>query len=371
MEKVLTSKVQPVIISSIAAGILALSMSTAVTAAEDVENKVVTDTSLLLHLPGAIRGEVTDKIAKAFTKKTGLSINAEYQRSGGFSKLVKKSIKDGKLGVNVLMTYGRTGETPPGRDIFKHLNNAKSLFKSLPNQLAMAPKFSALADKGDGQFLVPYMGVMAIAYNPKLIDKADVPKSWAELADFKGTLAVPGRGCFAMRTLASLYDIVGAEKFENIIKTAKMPAMETMKGDSRKGKKRPLSGCGVAEEVMNGSHQVSIGPIVGPTILGSIKDESLAVIWPKEGAVAFPYVLATNKNASKADIALVDFIAKDEAIQEMFVNYGISSTLAGGKVVQLIKDNGFKFRFVPMKNKMDPTVHKDIIAIVDRNKPAS
>lgn len=355
--------------SGLSAGIMALSIGTAVSASETPKAPGNTETSAMIHFPGAIRDSVNEKIIEKFTERTGHSIHSEYQRSGGFSNAIKAGTEEGKPRFNLVMTYGRTGETPPGRDVFKHMNNARDLFQPLPGHFEMVPEFANLADTGDGQLLVPYVGMMAITYNPELIDTADVPKSWAELAEFDGTLAVPGRGCFAMRTLASLYDIVGAEKFETIIKTAKMPAMETMKDDARKGGDRPLSGCGAAEEVLKGNHQVAIGPIVGPNIIGALNDGTLAVIWPAEGAVAFPYLMAVKKDPSKVDMALLDFVAKDEAMQQMFVDYGISSTLAGGKVTGLIKENGFNFRFVPMENKMNPEVHQDIIAIVERNKP--
>ena len=350
-------------------GMVALAMGSTAIASESPKAPGGTDTSIMLHFPGAIRDSINQQVAAKFAESSGKTIHSEYQRSGGFSKAIKASIAEGALGFNLVVTYGRTGETPPGRDIFKHLNNARDLLQPLPDHLKMAPEFSALADTGAGQLMVPYVGLMAITYNPKLIDTADVPKSWAELANFSGDLAVPGRGCFAMRTLASLYDVVGVEKFEAIVKTAKIPAMQTMKDDPRKGNDRPFSGCGVVDQVLEGSHQVAIGPLVGPNIMAAINDGTLGVIWPSEGAIAFPYIMAVKKDPGKADMALLDFIAKDDVMQQMFVDYGISSTLEGGKVSTLIKDNDFKFRFVPMANKMNPEVHQDIIAIVERNKP--
>jgi ABC-type Fe3+ transport system substrate-binding protein len=352
-----------------ATGILTLAMGGTTIASETSKAPGDTATSAVVHMPSAIRGSVVEQIAEKFAKTTGHTIHSEYQRSGGFSKIITGATAAGSLDFGVLITYGRTGETPPGRDIFKHLNNARDILQPLPDQLEMAPQFAGLADTGAGQLMVPYVEMMVISYNPKLIDTADVPKSWAALAEFEGSLAIPGRGCFAMRTLASLYDVVGKEKFEKIIQNAKMPAMETMKDDPRKGDARPFGSGVVSAQLLNGTHQVSIGSVVGAEVQEAIANGTLAVIWPSEGAIAFPYLMAVKKDPAKADMALLDFIAKDEAIQQMFVDYGISSTLVGGKVTALLKDNDFNFRIVPKANKINPEVHQEIIDIVARNAP--
>lgn len=197
-------------------GFLALAMGSTATASEAPKAPGGTDTSVMLHFPGEIRDSINQQVAAKFAESSGKTIHSEYQRSGGFSKAINASIAEGELGFNLVVTYGRTGETPPGRDIFKHMNNARELFETLPGHLEMAPEFAALADTGDGQLMVPYIGLMAITFNPELIDAADVPQSWADLARFEGTLAVPGRGCFAMRTLASLYDVVGAKDLKTL-----------------------------------------------------------------------------------------------------------------------------------------------------------
>ncbi len=350
-------------------GMFALAMGSTAIASETAKTPGDTDTSALLHMPGTIRASVTEQIAEKFAQSTAHTIHSEYKRSGGFSKIITDATAAGSIDFSVLFTYGRTGETPPGRDIFKHLNNARDILEPLPDHFEMAPQFGALTDKGNGQLPAPYVEMMVISYNPKLIDTADVPKSWAELAEFAGSLAIPGRGCFTMRTLASLYHVVGKEKFEKIIQNAKVPALETMKDDPRKSDERPFGSGVVTAQLLNGSHQVSIGSVVGATVQAAIADGTLAVIWPEEGAIAFPYLMAVKKDPSKADMALLDFITKDADMQQMFVNYGISSTLAGGKVSALITDNDFNIRFVPLADKMNPEVHQDIIAIVERNKP--
>lgn len=364
-----TGKIRLAAISGLSAGALTLSMGSAVLASGEATAGAEADTSVLVHMPSAIRVSVTEQIAAQFAQSSGLTPHAEYRTSRPFSKIITGGTAEGNLGFDMLITYGRTGETPPGTDVFKHLNNARGIFEPLPTQLEMAPQFAALADKGNGELLAPYVEMMVISYNPKLIDTADVPKSWAELAEFEGSLAIPGRGCFTMRTLTSLYDVVGEEKFERIIQNAKMPVMQTMKDDPRKGDERPFGSGVVAAQLLNGSHQVSIGSVVGATVQGAIADGNLAVIWPAEGAIAFPYLFAASASPSDADMALLDFITTDEGIQEMFVNYGISSTLVGGKVLPLVSENNYNIRFVDIETKMNTDLHQKIIDIVARNAP--
>lgn len=131
-------------------------------------------------------------------------------------------MEKGKLTSNLVFTYGRTGEIPPGRDIFRYLHQAKdkNMLAALPDRYTVKPEFSEFVnDVNKGGYLsVPYIGTVTIVYNPDLIDKKDVPKSWEELANFKGLLAITGSGCYGMRTLTALYSTVGAKKFEKLSK---------------------------------------------------------------------------------------------------------------------------------------------------------
>ena len=82
--------------------------------------------------------------------------------------------------------------------------------------------------------------------------------------------------------------------------------------------------------------------------------------------MAFPYMLAVNKDPSEADVALLDFLAKSETMQEFIVSAGWSSTLVGGKVHPLVEENNFKYKFVTIEKLRDKSVHERIINIVEQ-----
>ncbi|MCL0033086.1 ABC transporter substrate-binding protein [Peptococcaceae bacterium] len=340
-------------------------------AEEPVEEQVIGEeqrVDFASHLPGAIRKDVAAAVDYHFPAKTDYKINVASIGSRDLSKDLLAGIEQGTLKYDVILTYGRTGETPPGRDIYAHLNNSRHLMEALPDFYDIRPEFAALVD-AEGHLHVPYVGTGVIVYNPELINREDVPKSWAALADFDGQIAIPGRGCYGMRTLASLYHTVGAEKFEQIIINAQMPALEVTKDDPRDVKDKPLSGCGAIGAVIDGKFKVGVGPLVGGDTQQAIADGKLGVIWPEEGAFAFPYLAAVRKDPSEAALALLDFIANDPDVSKVFTDAGLSSTIVGGTVSPIVTENNFNFNFIPIEKLMQKEVHQSIIDIVARNQP--
>lgn len=49
---------------------------------------------------------------------------------------------------------------------------------------------------------------------------------------------------------------------------------------------------------------VGMGSLQGAELRQGLKDGTLGAIWPEEGAMAFPYLMAVRKNPNKADLAL-------------------------------------------------------------------
>jgi hypothetical protein len=112
-----------------------------------------------------------------------------------------------------------------------------------------------------------------------------------------------------------------------------------------------------------------VATLTSTRTMEGIASGALGVVWPEEGAFAMPHILAVRANPNEADLALADFIAKGMEIRRVLLNVGISSTLRGGQVIPLIKENNFKFNFIPIKDLMNQKTHKHIIEIVERNKP--
>ncbi|NKQ41338.1 MAG: extracellular solute-binding protein [Sulfurovum sp.] len=330
-------------------------------------------TSINVHMPGKAKSGTVGLIDILFPMESGYRVTAKQTGSGKLAPALIKGIKEGKLTTNVVYTYGRTGEIPPGRDIYMHLYNAmdKNLLGKLNKELKLKPQFQMIADDigKSGHLSVPYVGTYAIFYNPDLIKKEDAPKSWNALADFKGKIAVPGSGCFGMRSLTALYHIVGAKKFEEIIKKADMPAMETIKKDPRESKDKPLKANATPVSVAEGKFPIGIGALTSSKTQELIASGAIEVIWPEEGAIILPHIVVVRENPNEADLALVDFIANNMQVRNVLLNLGISSTLKGAKVIPIAKENNFNYKYIPIKEIMRKDIHKDIIEMVEKNKP--
>lgn len=345
-------------------------------------------TSVLGQAPGAVRGDFANSIRNLFPRETGHKVSTIFRGCFDSADRFWAGANEGKLRANVLMVYGRTGESPEGTDIYAALEASRPLLEPMSGRYTLRPEFAELIDK-KGHFQTAYVDTVVIIYNPNLINRANVPKSWAELADFamprecgccpppETVIAVPAWGCFAIRTLTYLYNIVGEEKFKKIIANGKVPPLVLSRNDRRDKCDNPLSaGCAVkavlgttADEIRCGivyeSVVVGIGSLQRAELRQGLEDGTLGVIWPEEGAMAFPYLMAVRKNPNEADLALLDFLVKG-SMQEIIFNAGWSSTLTGGPVHPIIKENNFDYYFMPLAKLRDQATHRRIIEIVEK-----
>ena len=349
---------------------------------------VAAETSLLAQAPGAVREDFRDAVLKSFPEETGYRIARTWW---GGNKIWFRGCFDtaddfwtgarrGELKANVIMAYGRTGESPEGTDIYAAWEASRPLLKPMPGQITVRPEFSALVDP-EGLWQAPFVDTMLIIYNPELIDREDVPTSWAGLADFDRQIAIPAWGCFAIRALVYLHEIVGEDKFIQIIKNGRVPALVLCRGDRRDGIDNPLAaGCVVkavlcteTDEIRRGvvgkDIAVGIGSLQRAELRQGLKDGTLGAIWPEEGAMAFPYLMAIRKNPNAADLALFDFLTKGETMRGIIFEGGFSSTLADGPVHPIIKENNFGYYFVSLEKLSNKGTHQRIIEIVAEHSP--
>lgn len=339
------------------------------------------ETSLLAQAPGAVREDFERAISRYFPDETGHRIARTWFR-GCFDSADDfwAGPQRGELTANVIMAYGRTGEAPEGTDIYGAWEASRPLLEPMPNHITVRPEFSALVDP-EGLWQVPFVDTMLIIYNPALIDRQDVPTSWAGLANFDRQIAIPAWGCFAMRTLAYLYAIVGAETFEQIIINGRVPALVLRRDDPRDRPDNPLAaGCVVRAVLDTGTRAirrgfagrdiaVGIGSLQRAELRQGLEDGTLGAIWPEEGAMAFPYLMAVRKNPNEADLALFDFLTKGETMQRVIFNGGWSSTLVDGPVHPIVEENNFNYYFVSLEALMDTDKHQRIIEIVAEHSP--
>lgn len=342
---------------------------------------VIAETSLLGQAPGAVRTKFEHVVLKFFPEETNYRIARTWFR-GCFDSADDfwAGANKGELNANVIMAYGRTGEAPKGTDIYAAWEASRPLLKPMPGHITVRPEFSALVDPED-LWQVPFVDTMLIIYNPALIDRKDVPTSWAGLANFDRQIAVLAWGCFAMRTLTYLYNIVGEEKFEQIIINGKVPALKLCRDDPRGKPDNPLAaGCAVKAVISTGTDEIRRG-FTGKDIavgIGSLQREevrqgleagTLGAIWPEEGAKAFPYLVAVRQNPNAADLALFDFLTKGETMREIIFNGGWSSTLVDGPVHPIVAENNFGYHFVSLEKLRDPATHRLIEGIVEKHSP--
>jgi ABC-type Fe3+ transport system substrate-binding protein/predicted small lipoprotein YifL len=367
-----------ILVSGLLVALMAL-MVTIAGCGEDGAEKPPTDdvekqkTSILGQAPGAVREIFNDAILEHFPEKTGHEVTATFRGCFDSSDDFWAGANDEQLKANVLIAYGRTGELPEGTDIYAAWEASRPLLEPMPGHFTVRPELAALVDT-QGHFQVPYFDTMVIIYNPALIERKNVPKSWAELADFDGTIAVPAWGCFGMRTLTYLYNIVGEEKFEHLIASGKVPPLVLSRDDPREKPAKPLAaGCAVKavlgeetelREGLGVDVPVGIGSLQRAELRQGLEDGTLGVVWPEEGAMAFPYLVAVQKNPTAADLALLDFWAQDETMRGIVFEGGFNSALVDGPVHPIIEENNFHYKFMPLEDLMDKATHQKIIEIV-------
>ncbi|MCD5415454.1 MAG: ABC transporter substrate-binding protein [Clostridiales bacterium] len=336
----------------------------------------IVETSLLGQAPGSVRKDFEHAVLKFFPEETGHRISQTWFR-GCFDSADDfwEGANKGELNANVIMAYGRTGEAPEGTDIYGAWYVSRPLLKSMPNHITLRPEFEVLVDP-EALWQVPFVDTMLIIYNPTLIDRKDVPTSWAGLADFDKQIAIPAWGCFAMRTLTYLYEIVGEDKFTQIMENGGVPALKLCRDDSRDELDNPLAaGCAVKAVLSTGTDEirrgfagkdiaVGIGSLQREELRLGLEDGTLGAIWPEEGAMAFPYLMAVRKNPNAADLALFDFLTKGETMQKIVFEGGWSSTLVDGPVHPIVEENKFNYYFVSLEELRNETTHRRIEEIV-------
>lgn len=136
--------------------------------------------------------EVGDAVAKAFEAKTGIHVNV---RKGSSNQLASQVVEEGdRSPADVIYTE----ESPP----LNKLGEQGVLAKADDTTLAVLPKDYVAAD---GTWIGVTARVRVVAFNPKLIDEKDLPKSVMEFSDpkWQGKVGfVPTSGAFQEQAVA-------------------------------------------------------------------------------------------------------------------------------------------------------------------------
>jgi len=179
----MTMRMNRSLLSSLAACVLGLAITgNAARAADPVE----------LTLYNGQHKEIGEAIAKAYEAKTGIHINV---RKGSSNQLASQVMEEGdRSPADVIYTE----ESPP----LNNLGEKGFLAKIDDSTLSMLPKEYVAKD---GSWMGVTARVRVVAYNPKLIDEKDLPKSVLDFADpeWQGKVGfVPTSGAFQEQAVA-------------------------------------------------------------------------------------------------------------------------------------------------------------------------
>lgn len=179
----MTMRMNRSLLGSLAACVLSLTMASNLAHAAD---------PVQLTLYNGQHKEIGEAIAKAYEAKTGIHINV---RKGSSNQLASQVMEEGERSpADVIYTE----ESPP----LNNLGEKGFLAKIDDSTLGMLPE--AYVAK-DGSWMGVTARVRVVAYNPKLIDEKDLPKSVLDFADpeWQGKVGfVPTSGAFQEQAVA-------------------------------------------------------------------------------------------------------------------------------------------------------------------------
>lgn len=179
----MTMRMNRSLLGSLAACVLSLTMASNLAHAAD---------PVQLTLYNGQHKEIGEAIAKAYEAKTGIHINV---RKGSSNQLASQVMEEGERSpADVIYTE----ESPP----LNNLGEKGFLAKIDDSILGMLPKEYVAKD---GSWMGVTARVRVVAYNPKLIDEKDLPKSVLDFADpeWQGKVGfVPTSGAFQEQAVA-------------------------------------------------------------------------------------------------------------------------------------------------------------------------
>ncbi|MGE5511539.1 MAG: ABC transporter substrate-binding protein [Bacteroidota bacterium] len=264
--------------------------------------------------------DLAEMAVAAFSKKyPGLVVKPVRATTGGIFQRVNQDLRANNPVAGVLSMSGIG-------DHYGILLRGKSLASYVP---ANASKIIATARPAIVEgYVYPFGGgLMAMAYNNKLVSAADAPKAWADMADpkWKGKLAVghPGFSGFDAALVAWLSKAKGWDYFKAV--RANDPLVQRSTFDS-------------ITSLNSGERLVAPMPdgVAAPNI---DKGNPIAVVYPTDGSLFIMGLTAIMKNAPQPNMAklFTEFLLGEEHAQILVTNNydsvrgGVARTLVGGK----------------------------------------
>jgi iron(III) transport system substrate-binding protein len=270
--------------------------------------------------------DIAEKTAAAFAKKyEGLTVKVVRATTGGIFQRLNQDLRANNTVASVVSMSGIG-------DHYGLLIRDKVLATYTPRN-ADAIIETARPTIVPGLVYPIGGGLMAMAYNNKLISAADAPKSWSDMADpkWKGKIALghPGFSGFDAALVAWLSGEKGWDYFAKL--RANEPLIQRSTFDS------------IAS--LNSGERL-IAPMPDGVAAADIeKGNPISVVYPSDGSLLILGFTAIMKNAPQPNMAklFTEFLLGEEHARILIENNydpvrgGLSRTLVGGKRFNEVK----------------------------------
>jgi hypothetical protein len=258
--------------------------------------------------------------------------------SGALRDYMRIALARGSIERGTLFSYNH-------REVHRQFEAARPLIAEFPGRYPVRRELAPLADPR-GELHVVWVDAYVIIYNPGLIARADVPSTMEALAHFDQPIGVPTTGCIGTwGTMALLYHL-GEENFARLMANAKVRGSMT----------------DVTVAVRDRTVPVGISTLLDVRV----RDGEVGVIWPEEGAIAKPALVVIPNNPTQHNLRLADIIMSPEGARLFATQFNMASALPGGPVPAIVKENNFRFVFIPAQTIIDLELEAKVDRIIAR-----
>ena len=229
---------------------------------------------------------------KAFTAKTGITVDVVEPGSTG-ETLGKIAAEGSNPQFDIVWLDGSA--------VFERMLQDKVL-QPVPADVLGAVKYNALGKTlipADRAFLPTSASTTAIEVNTKKVPAGEMPKSWADLTKFAGSVAAkdPNLSGPSYQFIAGLFQTNGVEGGKALLKAAL--TNKTISGLPSGGK--------VNKALLTGDAKVGINQD-SSIIAQMAKGEPVVAVYPTEGSVALPSGMGISSKTKHMD-AVKKFVA--------------------------------------------------------------